>query len=337
MRENRRRLLRLLGATGFGALAGMAARRARAEPPLETTQLRLSRVPTACLAPQYVAEPLLRAEGFDDIRYIGEGTSQSGIPGARAMGRGETDVAMNFAAPLVLALDEGAPIVLLGGVHSGCFTLFTTERVRAVSDLKGKTVATLGPGSAQQVFLASIATSVGVDPRRDIRWLDLPAAESKRRLAEGSIDAFLAFPPDAQELRANRVGKALLDSATDRPWSQYFCCLAVANRAFAERNPVATKRALRAILKASELCAADPDLGARAYLARGFATDAGYARQAIRELPYGRWRELNPEETVRFYALRLREAGMVKAAPHKLIAQGTDWRVFEQLKREMKT
>jgi NitT/TauT family transport system substrate-binding protein len=60
-------------------------------------------------------------------------------------------------------------------------------------------------------------------------------------------------------------------------------------------------------------------------------------RQAIAELPYGRWRDLDPEETVRFYALRLREAGMVKAAPQKLIAQGTDWRIFEQLKREMKT
>ena len=54
-------------------------------------------------------------------------------------------------------------------------------------------------------------------------------------------------------------------------------------------------------------------------------------------MPYGRWREFNPKETVRFYALRLREAEMVKGSPQKLIAQGTDWRILEQLKREMKT
>ena len=39
---------------------------------------------------------------------------------------------------------------------------------------------------------------------------------------------------------------------------------------------------------------------------------------------------------MRFYALRLREAGMVKSTPQKLIAQGTDWRFVEQLKKELK-
>ena len=64
--------------------------------------------------------------------------------------------------------------------------------------------------------------------------------------------------------------------------------------------------------------------------------NADYARQAIRELSYGKWRDYNPEETVRFYALRLREAGMVKGSPQKLIAQGTDWRFLNELKKELK-
>lgn len=101
---------------------------------------------------------------------------------------------------------------------------------------------------------------------------------------------------------------------------QYFCCLVAANREFASRHPVATKRAMRAILKASEICAADADLAAVAFLAEGYKTNPEYARQAIREHPYGHWREYNPEETVRFYALRLREAEMVKGTPKNLIA-----------------
>ena len=60
------------------------------------------------------------------------------------------------------------------------------------------------------------------------------------------------------------------------------------------------------------------------------------ALQAMREVPYGRWRDYEPEESVRFYALRLREAGMVKASPQKLIAEGTDWRCLDELKRELK-
>ena len=59
----------------------------------------------------------------------------------------------------------------------------------------------------------------------------------------------------------------------------------------------------------------------KAFLAKGYTANPEYARQALRELPYGRWRDYNPEDTLRFYALRLREAGMVKSPPQKLIAR----------------
>ena len=53
-------------------------------------------------------------------------------------------------------------------------------------------------------------------------------------------------------------------------------------------------------------------------------------------MPYDRWREYNPEDTVRFYALRLHEIGMIKSTPQKIIAEGTDWRFLDALKRELK-
>ena len=329
----RRKFLETLALAGAAGAIGLRPGLAAAEPPPETTRIRLSKTPSVCVAPQFVAEELLRAEGFTHIEYIG---GSGGLAGAQRVGAGAVDIDMNFAAPLVIAIDTGVPIVLLGGVHVGCFELFGTEHVRTIKDLKGKTVAILSKGSSQHVFLASIATSVGLNPNRDINWVDHPAAEGKRLLAEGKIDAYLGFPPDPQELRAKKVGHVVLNSAVDRPWSQYFCCLVAANREFVAKHPVAAKRALRAILKGSELCASNPELGAKAYLAQGFQTNPDYVRQAIRELPYGKWREYNPEETIRFYALRLREAEMVKNSPQKLIAQGTDWRILDQLKKEMK-
>jgi len=252
------------------------------------------------------------------------------------MSEGVNDIGMTFAAPLVIGLDRGAEISLLGGVHAGCFELFGSARVSSIKDLKGKTVSVLAKESAQHVFLASIATSVGLDPKRDIDWVYQPAVEGKRLLAEGKIDAYLGFPPDPQELRGMKVGRMLLNSAIDRPWSQYFCCLVAGNRDWVRKHPVAAKRALRAILKGSEVCASDPNLGVKAYVAQGYTPNPDYARQALRELPYGHWRDYHPEETVRFYALRLREAGMVKNPPQKLISQGTDWRALVQLKRELK-
>ncbi len=337
MNDHRRALMQALAAAGAVGLSGRIARAASAEPPPEITRIRLPKTPSACLAPQYVAEALLRIEGFDQIEYSGVGMQHGGLPGAQRMGVGETDIGMNFAAPLVVAIDMGAPIVVLGGVHAGCFEVFANERVRTIKDLKGKTVSILARNSAQHIFLASIATSVGIDPNRDIRWVEHTPADGKRLLAEGGIDAYLGFPPDPQELRAKKVGRLLLNSALDRPWSQYFCCMIAANREWAARHPVAARRAVRAILKGSELCASDPELGAKAFLAQGFDFNPEYARQALRELPYGKWRDYNPEETMRFYALRLREAEMVKGTPQKIIASGSDWRIVDRLRKELKS
>jgi NitT/TauT family transport system substrate-binding protein len=122
----------------------------------------------------------------------------------------------------------------------------------------------------------------------------------------------------------------------DRPWSQYFCCLALSSREFVRKHPVATRRALRALLKATDLCAQEPERAARALVDRKYTSRYEFALQVMKEFPYDRWREYNPEDTIRFYALRLHEAGMIKSSPQKLIAQGTDWRFLNELKKELK-
>ena len=99
--------------------------------------------------------------------------------------------------------------------------------------------------------------------------------------------------------------------------------------------PVATKRVLRAILKANELCATEPARAARRLVDGGFTDRYDYALQTLTELPYDKWRDYDPEDSVRFYALRLREAGMTKSSPQKIIADGTDWRFLNELKREL--
>jgi NitT/TauT family transport system substrate-binding protein len=253
-----------------------------------------------------------------------------------ALASGEAHLSMRFVAPLVVRLDQADPIVILAGVHVGCYELFGTERVRAIRDLKGKTVSVPDLQTGPITFLASMAAYVGLDPQKDITWVTHPRAEAKQLLAEGKIDAFLGFPPDPQELRAKQIGHVVVNSAVDRPWSQYFCCMAVANREFVRKYPVATKRALRAILKADQVCALEPERAARVLVDKGFTPSYDYALQTMKDVPYGKWREWDPEDTIRFYALRLHEVGMIQSSPQKLIAQGTDWRFLHELKRELK-
>jgi NitT/TauT family transport system substrate-binding protein len=109
------------------------------------------------------------------------------------------------------------------------------------------------------------------------------------------------------------------------------------NAEFVRNNPVATRRVSRAILKAADLCVAEPQRVAQQIVDSGFTANYDYALQTMNEVPYGKWREYEPEDTVRFYALRLHEAGMIKTSPHQIIANGTDWHILNELKRELKT
>jgi NitT/TauT family transport system substrate-binding protein len=125
----------------------------------------------------------------------------------------------------------------------------------------------------------------------------------------------------------------------DRPWVHYFCCMVTANKYFVQKYPVATKRALRAILKAADVCVREPERVARFLVDKGYTANYKYALQTMKEMQmaYGHWREYDPADTLRFYALRLHEAGMIKSSPQKIIAQGTDWRFLRELKKEMKS
>jgi hypothetical protein len=116
-----------------------------------------------------------------------------------------------------------------------------------------------------------MAALVGLDPVKDIHWVTDPAVKPIERFIDGKIDAFLAFPPEPQELRARHIGRVIVNTAVDRPWSQYFCCLLGGNADYARKHPVATKRVLRAILKATDLCATEPERAARRLVEGDFA------------------------------------------------------------------
>jgi NitT/TauT family transport system substrate-binding protein len=225
---------------------------------------------------------------------------------------------------------------VLAGLHAGCYELFATDRVRTIRDLKGKAVSITSKDTGRYVFLVSMLAYVGLNPHTDVTMLELPPTESMQRLAEGQLDAFMAFPPEPQELRAKRIGHVVVNTRTDRPWSQYFCCMLVGRREFVRKHPVATKRWLRAVLKAVNVCTLEPERATQILVDKDYTKQYDYALQAIKEIPYAKWREYDPEDSVRFYALRLHEVGMIKRSPQRLIAQGTDWRFLTALKKELK-
>lgn len=316
---------------GLGSDLGMTA----VEPPPETTRLRLRVWKPACWAPFHVAEPLLREEGFTDIQYPkGPGPESIGM-----FERGEIDFSPSFSPLEMVNLEQNNhPATFLAGLHVGCYALVGSERINSVRDLKGKTVWTGSvKNNGPQIFFKTIISYVGLNPDTDINYVWVDKNEGMQLFQEGKIDAFISFPPGPQELMNKGIGKLLVDTNVDRPWSQYFCCMITGQSDFVKKNPVATRRALRALLKANDIVANDPEFTLRTLMERGIwkKPETKYILQAIKEIPYDKWRDYNPEETIRFYALRLRDVGMLETLPEDFIKKHTDWSFLNSLKKEL--
>jgi len=331
---DRRQVLRAAAMAGAAGVMGLQAEYAEAEPPPETVRLRVSQSPAICFAPQYFAgEQLFKTEGFTDVSYV---KRPEKVPTPFAPEADYADIFSTDVGSLVAALDRGRPIVVLLGLHGGCYELFVTERIRSFRDLVGKRVAIPGLHTGRHLVLSAILAYIGLDPHRDIVWVTEEAPVAMRLLADGKVDGFMGFPPEPQELRAKGIGRVLVSMRVDRPWSEHFCCFVAGQRDFVRQHPVATKRALRAILKAGSVCAREPDRVAQYLVEKKFVMRPDFVRQTLTELPYGRWREYSSEDTLRFYALKLHEVGLVRTNPQKLIEQGADWRFLNELKKELK-
>jgi NitT/TauT family transport system substrate-binding protein len=168
-----------------------------------------------CEAPQYIVRDLLKAEGFTAVEYVKLDIANPAAEGRleRQLATGTIDMGFNFAAPVVVQIDAGDPIALLAGVHAGCFELFGTDRVRAIRDLKGKTVAVSVLGAAQQIYVASMVAYIGLDPRKDVSFVASPAPEGIRLLSEGKWTPTSGSPPTR---RSCAPGKSVVWSSTAR-------------------------------------------------------------------------------------------------------------------------
>ena len=112
------------------------------------------------MRPYYVAEELLHAEGFTDVRYV-----TVPLPAdVEALARGEVDFNMHFApessSPGCRGADHDP-----GGRTYRMLRAVRTGGIRSIADLKGKSVGVPAHRAGPYLFLASMAGYVGLDPR----------------------------------------------------------------------------------------------------------------------------------------------------------------------------
>jgi NitT/TauT family transport system substrate-binding protein len=344
-RISRRTLLRGVAGLGLAAATGTAlpscgwlggddreASGPDADGPLETTSIRLFAIPPAnCIAAQYMAESFLREEGFTDVQYVPASPKDV----AARFADGQMDFGVGYPAYVMRMVADGAPFVMLGGLHVGCWEVVGTAGIKTMDDFRGKTVAVIGPDFTDGIFMAMTLKNVGLNLNEDVRVVNHPPSDYARLLTSGEVDGVVAIPPTSTDLRAKGIGHVVLKSHADRPWSDYYCCGPIVHRDWMERHPVAAKRALRAMLRGADVVAKDPDGTARHMVDRGFTNNFDYTCEVLKEIPYNVWRTLDPADSVRFYALRLKEAGLLKATPDEILKRGADFRYFKQLRNEL--
>ena len=329
--QRRRDFLTTLSAAGAASVLSARAPLADEGQP-ETTTVRLPRYfPATCEIPMYLADGLLRAEGLTNVRFVEEQSDAS-----LWIARGELDFDWNYAATHIASIEAGVPIIVLAGLHSGCLELVANDSVHSIAELRGKRVGIDRLTSSPHVLVTLMAAYIGLDPKRDIEWVESGDETSMQLFIDGKINAFLAQPPEPQELRDRQIGHTILATAVDRPWSEYYCCMLAGRVEYVRQYPIATKRVLRALLKAVDLCVSQPESVARRIVDGGFAQSYDHALRTLSDARFDRWREYDPEDTMRFFALRLREVDMIKSSPNKIIAEGTDWRFFNEIRRELK-
>lgn len=341
----RQLLLRTLatGATvaGGGALlaacsqpSGVAQDLATPLPPPETTTVRIV-MPPECDPGIWLARDYLRDEGFTDIRYVATPfTTRGWLTGGLA------DLAPAHPEFMVATIDAGLPLTILAGLHTGCLEVWVDGSIATIGDLRGRRISVRVADMSDQffVFFAALLGFVGIDANKDVHFVEAGIDNYPGMVAaftEGRADAVLAGGAEGPKMRRQKArGHVILDTMMHTPWSLYECCHLVANRDWVRQNPVAAKRATRAVIRATDGAAKDHARAAHDAVASGFLKDEALITQTMAMCTYN-WRDVEPEDTLTFFGLRLAAAKLIKSTPQQLIAMGADFAYMRRLRSQL--
>lgn len=286
-------------------------------PAPETTTIRIAA--GACDAPVMAAERFLREDGFTDVQL-------SDAAQIATLTNGKADLGTVFVTQHAAAVDSGNAVVALAGLHPGCAEIWAAPSVSSLAGLRGHTVAVPAKTADNIAYsMFSIALkNAGVDPRDVNIAID---TDPMKAFLEGRSDAVFVAATAAVALHGNPANKGhlILDQAMEKPWSEQDCCILVANADWMRANPVAAKRAVRAILRAADSLGKDRGDAARLATDKGLfggAKNYEAVRAAANMVPLD-WRALDLARSLRFHAGLMGQAALVRASADEIVSKGT--------------
>jgi NitT/TauT family transport system substrate-binding protein len=303
-------------------------------PPPETTTIRLGT--PSCCGPLMASEPYLREEGFTDIQL----QDAPAMPVARLVD-GTIDLGIAFPPTLANAIDTGRNVVGIGPVHPGCIEIWATSDIQTLRDVRGRRVVVRGTTADDPTYpyYAMFLKEAGVAPS-EVNWMVQPGADFVRAFLEGQSDLLYLATTGLAAWKRNpaRTGHVVLDQVMAMPWAELDCCIITTTTDWLRANPVAAKRALRAIYRAADALPVDRLEAAKTATDKGLfggANNLELVREAANMVPFD-WRKYDVAESMRFHTKLLNEVGLVKVAPDEMVAKATDGRFAKELASELK-
>ena len=299
--------------------------------PPETAAIRLAA--GACDSAIFAAERYLREEGFTDVKFTDVAT-------AAAITAGNADIGNAFPTQFFNAVENGPKVVSLGGLHPGCVEIWAQPGISSVKDLKGRSITVTAKTLAnlQYSFLAMVIRQAGID-LKDVTFVVQADANLTQLYLDGKSDAVFVATTGAAALKANPAnkGKVISSQVMDEPWKSNNCCFIVASESWSRANPIAAKRAMRAIYRTADTLPADRSDAAKLATDKGlFGGAPAFAnvREAANMVPLD-WRTYDLEKAVRFYAPLLTDVGVLKASTDDLL-KAVDIKIYKELLSELK-
>ena len=331
----RRQVLALAASASAGlVLAACAPAAAPAPPttaPLETTKIRIAC--NSCDAPIMAAESYLREEGFTDVQI-------TDAPTLTALADGKVDMGNLFPPAYAASLEAGVRVVGLGGIHPGCIEIWAPQSVPSLKDLRGHTIVVRSKTLRDDAYsnLSMFLKQAGVDPK-DVNFVAQSDADVVKLYLDGKNDAVLVPAAAAEALKANPANKGhvIFMQTNDEPWSRLDCCVVATTQDWYRANPIAAKRAMRAILRTADALTADRAAAAKLATDKGLfggANNFNNVRNAVNMLKFN-WRDLDADKSLRVSGALLADTGLMKISVDEL-AKSLDLRILRELKTELK-
>jgi NitT/TauT family transport system substrate-binding protein len=267
-----------------------------------------------CHAPLHVAieKGFFESEGlkFEAAQYDTAATAEAAATGHIDAGYG---LVGKFAQPI----ENGLPIQLVAGIHTGCIKILTRgdSPISSVAGLKGKKigVASLADSPALITRRALSAQGIGVaSDNLEVDFVVFNNADLPQALANGAIDAYAASDPAASVAQDKNGLKQLLSTATDEPFASEYCCVTFVTSKFAREHPGLAEKYTRAVMRASLWVEQNPEEAARIQTEKNYvAGDADFNAKILASYNYRPSTQGGYDALKNTYAA-LREIGILK-------------------------